>query len=188
MAEFRRHAHLRSGSQVDHDTANRALDGRAEALPEQERLEAEIKLESHPYDQAAKREDFRFTAVQGPIVKVLVEGAGMSAERIKRILPIFEEGAVDDDLLNEGNRRLRDYYQRLGYFDVKAEHEQQKTSADEVVILYRVQLGPRRRWPRSRWRATATSTRPPWKSCSACMPPTRSIARARTARRWWRPT
>ena len=29
---------------------------------------------------------------------------------------------MDDDLLNEGNRRLRDYYQSLGYFDVKVDH------------------------------------------------------------------
>ena len=54
-------------------------------------------------------------------------------------------GTVDDDLLNEGNRRLRDYYQRLGYFDIKVDHEQQTTSASQVLILYKVQLGPRRR-------------------------------------------
>ena len=35
----------------------------------------------------------------------------------------FEEGSVDEDLLNEGNRRLRDYYQRLGYFDAKVDHQ-----------------------------------------------------------------
>jgi outer membrane protein insertion porin family len=51
---------------------------------------------------------------------------------------------VDDDLLNEGNRRLRDYYQRLGYFDVKVDHEQQSTGADQVVISTSA-LGPRRR-------------------------------------------
>jgi outer membrane protein assembly complex protein YaeT len=52
---------------------------------------------------------------------------------------------VDDDLLNEGNRRLRDYYQRLGYFDVKVEHERQSTTPEQVTILYKVRLGPRRR-------------------------------------------
>jgi outer membrane protein assembly complex protein YaeT len=64
---------------------------------------------------------------------------------VKRVIPIFEEGSVDDDLLNEGNRRLRDYYQRLGYFDVKVEHERQSTTAEQVTILYKVRLGPRRR-------------------------------------------
>ena len=59
---------------------------------------------------------------------MLVEGSSIDSERVKRMIPIFEEGSVDDDLLNEGNRRLRDYYQRQGYFDVKVEHERQ--SAD----------------------------------------------------------
>ena len=44
---------------------------------------------------------------------------------MKHLVPIFEEGSVDEDLLNEGNRRLRDYSQRLGYFDVKVDHQLQ---------------------------------------------------------------
>jgi outer membrane protein assembly complex protein YaeT len=143
--EFRRHAHLRSGAHVDHDTANRALTGVLRHYQGEERLEAEIKLESEQYAADALKTNFRFTASQGPQVKVLVGGASMGPERVKHAIPIFEEGAVDDDLLNEGNRRLRDYYQRLGYFDVKVDHEVQSTSAEKVVILYKVRLGPRRR-------------------------------------------
>ena len=145
LEEFRRHAHLRAGSHVDHDTASRALAGVLKRYQREERLEAEIKLEAQRYASATKKDDFRFSANPGPQVKVLVEGVSMSQERIKRIIPIFEEGAVDDDLLNEGNRRLRDYYQRLGYFDIKVDHEQQTTGANQVLILYKVQLGPRRR-------------------------------------------
>ncbi|HEY1160595.1 MAG TPA: POTRA domain-containing protein, partial [Terracidiphilus sp.] len=143
--EFRHYAHLRTGAHVDHDTANRALAGVLKHYQRQERLEAEIKLVSEQYDADAKRSNFHFSAGQGPQVKVRVEGAGISAERIKHVIPIFEEGTVDDDLLNEGNRRLRDYYQRQGYFDVKVDHEQQAASAGQVVILYKVLLGPRRR-------------------------------------------
>jgi outer membrane protein assembly factor BamA len=76
---------------------------------------------------------------------VLVQGASIGAERLKHVIPVFEEGTVDEDLLNEGNRRLRDYFQRLGYFDVKVDHDQQSASTDQVVILYHVQLGSRRR-------------------------------------------
>ena len=61
------------------------------------------------------------------------------------MIPIYEEGTVDEDLLNEGNRRLRDYYQRLGYFDVKVDHVEQSASAQPVEILFQVNLGPRRR-------------------------------------------
>jgi outer membrane protein insertion porin family len=143
--EFRRHAHLKAGTQMDHDTGNRALAGMLKHYRKQERLEAEIKLESSSYDAVGKTTDFRFSANRGPVVKVLVEGASIGPERVRRIIPVFEEGAVDEDLLNEGNRRLRDYYQRMGYFDVKVSHEEQTASSDEVVIHFRVQLGPRRR-------------------------------------------
>ena len=144
-ADFRRHAHLREGSKVNHETANRALAGVLKVYQGQQRLEAEIKLESQQYAAQSHRANFRFSANRGPEVKVLVEGASMSAERVKRAIPIFEEGSVDEDLLNEGNRRLRDYYKRLGYFDVKVDHERQTTGADRVAILYSVRLGPRRR-------------------------------------------
>ena len=143
--EFRRYAHLRSGSTVDHDTANRALAGVLKHYQKHDRLEAEIKLESQVYSPATGRSRFRFSANQGPVVKVRVEGASISAERLKSIIPVFEEGTVDEDLLNEGSRRLRDYYQRKGYFDVKVVHKRLHPQTTDVVIVYTVTLGPRRR-------------------------------------------
>jgi outer membrane protein insertion porin family len=163
--EFRQHAHLWKISHVDHDTVNRALDGVLRNYQKQDRLEADVKLESAVYDKAAKAVNYQFSANRGPVVRVQVHGASIDAERIKHVIPIFQEGSVDEDLLNEGNRRLRDYYQRQGYFDASVSHEQQTSdqqtadqqtadqptvdqqtaSAQEVTILYTVQLGARRR-------------------------------------------
>jgi outer membrane protein assembly complex protein YaeT len=146
--DFRRHAHLRAGEHVDHETGNRALAGVLKAYRGEQRLEAEIKLESQQYSMESQKVDFRFSANRGPVVRVLVEGASASPELLQKVVPIFEEGSVDEDLLIEGNRRLRDYYQRMGYFDVKVEHEQQTTTAGLVTILYKVRLGERR-WVQS---------------------------------------
>jgi outer membrane protein assembly complex protein YaeT len=145
LDEFRQHAHLSKIARVDHDTVNRALDGVLRAYQKQGRLEAEVKLESAAYDHAAKAVNYQFSANRGPVVRVEVHGASIDAERIKHVIPIFQEGSVDEDLLNDGNRRLRDYYQRLGYFDARVDHAQQTAGADEVTILYTVQLGARRR-------------------------------------------
>jgi outer membrane protein insertion porin family len=142
LDSFRHHAHLRIGAKVDHDTVNRALNGVLKQYRDQKRLEAEIKLESQTY--SGHRMNYTFTANKGPIVRVQVEGAPLEADQLKRLIPVFEEGTVDDDLLNEGNRRLRDYYQTLGYFDVKVDHNQQTTQAGEVTINFVVQLGTRR--------------------------------------------
>jgi outer membrane protein assembly complex protein YaeT len=145
VEEFRVHARLWKIAHVDHDTVNRALDGVLRAYQKQGRLEAEVKLESAAYDRAAKVVDYRFTANRGPVVRVEVHGASINPERVKHIIPIYLEGSVDEDLLTEGNRRLRDYYQSLGYFDARVAHERQSAGSGEVTILYTVQLGPRRR-------------------------------------------
>lgn len=146
--EFRRHAHLRLGTAVDRDTVARALSGVLKYYRSQKRLEAEIKLESQSY--AAQKVTYRFTANRGPVVRVMVTGANLAEDRLKRLVPIFEEGTVDDDLLNEGNRRVRDYFQSLGYFDVKVDHNQDRSQASQVLITYNVQLGQRRRVERVR--------------------------------------
>ncbi len=143
--EFRQHAHLWKIAHVDHDTVNRALDGVLRNYQKQDRLEAEVKLESAAYDHATKAVNYQFSANRGPVVRVEVHGASIDLERIKRIIPIYQEGSVDEDLLNEGNRRLRDYYQRFGYFDAQVDHDRKSAGADGVTILYTVKLGPRRR-------------------------------------------
>ncbi len=145
LETFRRHAGLRIGAHVDHDTVNHALDGVLREFQRQDRLEADVKLESAQYNSATKSVDYRFTANRGPVVKVEVQGASLEADRIKHLVPIFEEGSVDEDLLNEGNRRVRDYFQRLGYFDAKVDHQSKSPDSNRVDILFNVQLGPRRR-------------------------------------------
>lgn len=145
VQSFRHYAHLKNNAHVDRDTANRALSGVLKHYQHEERMEAEIKLFSAKYDPQTKTVNYSFSATRGPVVRVLVEGASISNERLKHVIPIFEEGSVDEDLLNEGNRRLRDYYQQLGYFDAKVSHTQRSANENEVVIAFSVQLGQRHR-------------------------------------------
>ena len=145
VEQFRHQAHLREGTKVDHDTSNRALSGILKHYQKEDRLEADVKLEAQAYSAETKRSTFTFSANRGPVVKLNVDGAKISGERLKRLVPVFEEGTVDEDLLNEGNRRLRDYFQRLGYFDVKVDHSEQDPEGGAVTITYKVTLGARRR-------------------------------------------
>ena len=145
LDQFRRDARLKAGAKVDHDTNNRALSGVLKRYQKQDRLEADVKLESQSYNPEAKKSNFSFSANRGPVVKMSIEGAKISGERLKRLVPIFEEGTVDEDLLNEGDRRLRDYFQRMGYFDVKVEHKEEHPESGTVTISYSVTMGERRR-------------------------------------------
>jgi outer membrane protein insertion porin family len=143
--EFRHYSKLKLGRKVDRETTSNALDGVVKHYRKEQRLEAEVKLQSQDYVPAQKTVDFHFSANRGPIVHVLVDGVSLSQGRVKRLVPVYEEGTVDEDLLNEGNRHLQNYYQRLGYFDVKVQHEQKPPTADLVEIIFHVQRGARHR-------------------------------------------
>jgi outer membrane protein assembly complex protein YaeT len=143
--QFRHAGHLRAGKKIDHDTDNRALSGVLKRYQKEDRLEADVKLQSQAYVPSTKKSNFDFSAIRGPVVKVGIEGAKLSGERLKRLVPVYEEGTVDEDLLNEGNRRLRDYFQRLGYFDVKVDHIVRNSGDTTVRITFTVDLGNRRR-------------------------------------------
>jgi len=145
VESFRHYAHLKNNAKVDRDTGGRALTGVLKHYRSKERMEAEIKLVSAQYDTQTKTVGYSFSANQGPIVRVMLVGANLSSERLKHIIPVFEEGSVDEDLLNEGNRRLRDYFQQIGFFEVKVNHEQTVSGSNEVLITYEVQLGQRHR-------------------------------------------
>ena len=145
VRRFRRYAHLRAGAHVTHNTVNRALSGVLKHYQKQDHFEAEVRLESERFDQAAHTVSFHFLAVQGPAVKVKVEGASLSQDRIKQLVPIYEEGSVDEDLLNASNRHLRDYFQRKGYFDVKVSYQEKSAGGRQITILFTVNLGLRSR-------------------------------------------
>src|SRR6202007_3280562 len=88
-----------------------------------QRLAATISLTSKEYVPPTNRLNYTFLAHQGPIVLVKLEGAKISRSQLQKLVPIYEEGTVDQDLLNEGTQNLRNYYESHGYFDVKVSHQ-----------------------------------------------------------------
>ncbi len=143
--QFKHYGKLKEGRVVNRETTGQALNGVGQRYRKDNRLEAEVKLESQTYVSEKKTVDFHFSANQGPVVEVTVDGVKLSPGRIRKLLPIYQEGSVDEDLLNEGNRRLVNYYQRLGYFDAKVSHEQKPPTASLVEIVFHVRLGGRHR-------------------------------------------
>lgn len=139
---FRKKGKLKQGSKVSHDTVGRALSRLRKNYQKQQRLESSVALESKQFEKETNLLDYAFQANQGPIVTIRVNGVKLSKGKVKTLVPVYEEGAVDEDLLNEGDRRIRDYYQRDGYFDAQVTH--QKTEGKErTLIEYDVKLGER---------------------------------------------
>jgi outer membrane protein insertion porin family len=139
--EFRKKAKLKAESKVSRDTTNRALEGLRKVYQKQQRLESDVSLKSKDYQPPTNHLNYSFGVNRGPIVTVEVVGAKLNKRLIKKLIPVYEEGAVDDDLLNEGDRSLRDYYQRQGYFNVKITHQRKEQTAQRADIVYTVDLG-----------------------------------------------
>ncbi|MBV8437014.1 MAG: BamA/TamA family outer membrane protein [Silvibacterium sp.] len=141
---FRKKGKLKHGSKVNHDTVSRALSGLRKTYQKQQRLEANVALESTNFEKETGLLDYGFQANQGPVVNIRVNGVKLSKGKVKTLVPVYQEGADDEDLLNEGDRRIRDYYQRDGYFDVKVTHH--KTVSPALTLIeYTVNLGERQK-------------------------------------------
>jgi outer membrane protein insertion porin family len=146
LDKFRKKGKLKANSKVTRDTVSRALTNLQKNYEKQERLEATVALESKRFQPATNHLDYGFQANRGPLVTIRVDGVKLSKGKVRTLVPVYEEGTVDEDLLNESDRRIRDYYQRDGYFDAKVTHTrntQGTGSAARTEVVFNVNLGQR---------------------------------------------
>jgi outer membrane protein insertion porin family len=136
VAELRKKGKLKKGTKVTRDTVSNALTKIRAQYEKKDRLEATTSLRKQTYDTPLKQVDYDFNANQGPLVKVVVNGAKLSRSRIKLLVPIYEEGTVDNDLMNEGSFNIKDYLFQEGYFDatVSVKEEGSGTGSESVVF------------------------------------------------------
>jgi outer membrane protein insertion porin family len=139
---FRKKAKLKAGSKVDRNTISRALNSLRKNYQRKDRLEADVALASKEYQQPTSTVNYGFNANQGPVVTVEVTGVKLRTGKVKKLVPVYEEGAVDEDLLNEGARNLRDYLQSEGYFDAKVTHSMSDVDAQHAKVIFDVDRGP----------------------------------------------
>ena len=143
--DFRKRGKLKRKSKVTRDTTSNALDALRGVYQKKDRLEGTVTLEKQTYNNATHEVDYAFRANQGPSVKVTIEGAKVSKARLKLLIPIFEEGTIDNDLLNEGTHNIRDFLQQDGYFDAKVEYRVIGEDTPSENVVYTVDKGERHR-------------------------------------------
>ena len=128
---------------VTRDTTSTALAGVRKYYQKRDRLEGTISQQSETYAPPRKQLDYQFLANQGPVVNITIEGAKISKDRKKLLVPIYEEAAVDRDLVNEGAFNIRDYMQRKGYFDAEDSVRLLGRGTNNVTVQYTVNPGKR---------------------------------------------
>ena len=107
--------------------------------------QSETSVVGRDYDAPQNQVDLVLHISRGPELVVRVEGLELPRKRLERLLPVFEEGVADEDLLEEGERNLRDYLQGQGYFEARVESERERNTDEIVEVVYRVERGPQQK-------------------------------------------
>ncbi len=142
LHHFRKRAKLQAGNKVTHNTISRALTRLRKHYQKNHYLEATVQLKSRSFQPKTNRLNYTFVANKHSIVKIKVNGVKLSRGKIRKLVPVYQEGDIDEDLLNEGNKLIKDYYQRRGYFNVKVSHTR-TTTPKQTTIIYNVKPGIR---------------------------------------------
>jgi outer membrane protein assembly complex protein YaeT len=109
-------------------------------------LGASVTIQRGTYDAASNTVPLSLQVTAGPRVRVQVTGTKISPRQLRKLLPMYAEGAVDEDLLQEGLRNIRDMLQRQGYFDSDANFTIADDPAhNERVITYSINRGAHHR-------------------------------------------
>ena len=146
QAQIQDIAKMRSGAVVSAQRVSNALDRLRKKYQKQNRLLAQVEITNKSYREQANAVDYTFDIVPGPKVQVMAEGFKIKRKVLKQNVPIYEENAVDEDLLNEGRRNLLNYLQSRGYFEAKVGLKQNSdASGDSLQIIYVIDAGARHR-------------------------------------------
>ncbi len=137
---------LRTGRTVSPRRFERSADRLRRFLADKGHLAARVVIRRGEYEAATRAVPIELEATAGLRVRVAVEGARVSQKTLRELVPVYQEGTVDEDLLQEGRRNLRSYFEREGYFDSTVTYTVGENAASkEQVITYRVERGRRHR-------------------------------------------
>lgn len=115
-------------------------------------LSARVSARHGKFNEATNTIELTVEVTEGPRVLVQVEGAKVSKGQLKRLVPIYQEGSVDTDLLEEGKRNLRERMEREGYFDATVNYSlvsgevkggKSEWKGSQETITYKVDRGAR---------------------------------------------
>jgi outer membrane protein insertion porin family len=138
--EVRRIARMDRGARMTAARVSNSLQRLRKKFQKQSRALAQVSIAEQQYHPESNSVDFTFQIDPGPVVVIFARGFHVSSGVLKKEIPVYEENAVDDDLLNEGKSNLLDYLQTLGHFDAKVEIEK-KSDPKTLQVIYQIDPG-----------------------------------------------
>ena len=141
---------LKAGKSYTPERVSAATNLMKRTLTQQHRLASSIKENPPQYDASNNRVAVSFKVDVGPIVTVRTVGARLSffpflaGRQRRRLIPIYSEGEADQELVDEGQRNLIDFFQKKGFYDVQVTTDFKK-KPDEILITYNIDRGSKHR-------------------------------------------
>jgi outer membrane protein insertion porin family len=115
-------------------------------LTGQHRLANKIEEKPPQYEPAANRVVVSFKVDVGPVVTIRTVGAPLThipflaGRERRKLIPIYSEGSVDRELVEEGRSNLIDYFQKKGFNEVNVTVDFKK-QPDRILIVYKIDRG-----------------------------------------------
>jgi outer membrane protein insertion porin family len=105
---------------------------------------AQVSIAEKKYIPETNKVDYTLQVESGPVVQIRAEGFHLSKGTMKRYVPVYEEHALDDDLLNEGRRNLLSYLESRGYFDATVDLKRESDEKQNLLrVIYQIDPGER---------------------------------------------
>jgi outer membrane protein insertion porin family len=134
-------AGMHPGDRVTAARVTNSLQHLRKKFQKQQRVLAQVSIAEQKYHSESNAVDYTFLIEPGPVVVVYADGFHISRGVLKKEVPVYEENALDDDLLNEGTRNLLDYLQSRGHFDASVVIRKE-TSPNTLRVIYHIDPGP----------------------------------------------
>src|SRR5262249_46383201 len=109
--------HFHPGDTITAQSTSNAIERIRKAYQKRNRWLMQVRIASSQYRSGRNVVDYDWQIDAGPSVRIEIQGFRLSKGTIRRSVPVYEEGALDDDLLNEGRRNLLSYMESRGYFE-----------------------------------------------------------------------
>jgi len=122
------------------------LEGVRGKLEKSDRLLATVQLKSLEYNKVDRTATPALQIEAGPHVAIKTIGAKVKRKVLQDNVPVFQEHTVDNDLLEEGRRNLREEFQAKGYFEAEVDFKEQRLVDGEQEIDYLITPGERHRF------------------------------------------
>jgi outer membrane protein insertion porin family len=127
---------LKPGTPYSRTRVDKSIERLRSHFRKRDHLNATIRA-TPAYDAETNRAQLTLAIDPGPIVHVRIEGARMWHRTMEKLIPVYQENAVDRDLVAEGQRNLVSYFQSKSYFDVAVDSRLEQ-NPEQITLTYHV--------------------------------------------------